>query len=181
MLPIGAPNTHLSNAVEQVIHTFKYHLISIISGVAPDFPRNLWYILIPDTEVTLNLLCQTTLEPSISAWAYFHGTFNYGATLIGSLGCNIIVHKNMGTRNSWDFCGTAGWNLGVALQHCQMVDTRLHLLHFHNIHQHCSRIFQYFDFEKWSFCRQYQGILNVLDEKYQSANEEGRGIRKEIL
>ena len=117
MLPIGAPNTHLSNAVEQVIHTFKYHLISIISGVAPDFPRNLWYILIPDTEVTLNLLCQTTLDPSRSAWTYFYGPFDYDATPLGTLGCNIIAHKKTGTRNSWDFHGTAGWNVGVALQH----------------------------------------------------------------
>ena len=31
--------------------------------------------------------------------------------------CNIIAYKKTGTRNLWDFHGTAGWNLGVALQH----------------------------------------------------------------
>ena len=52
-----------------------------------------------------------------SSWAYFHGPFNYDATPLGPLGCNIIAHKKTGTINSWDFRGKAGWNVGVALQH----------------------------------------------------------------
>ena len=35
------PHTHLSNAAERAIHTFKAHFLSILAGVAPDFPRNL--------------------------------------------------------------------------------------------------------------------------------------------
>ena len=69
--------------------------------------------------MNLNLLRQATLEPSRSDWAYFHGPFNYNFKLLGYLGCNIISHKKTVTRNSWDFCGTAGWNLGAALQHYQ--------------------------------------------------------------
>ena len=41
------PKTHRNNTVERDIHTFKAHFISIISGVAPDFPQNLWYLLLP--------------------------------------------------------------------------------------------------------------------------------------
>ena len=36
------PNTHRSNAAEHAIRTFKIHFLSILAGVAPDFPRNLW-------------------------------------------------------------------------------------------------------------------------------------------
>ena len=43
--------------------------------------------------------------------------FNYEATAIGTLGCDIITHKNTRTRHSWDFYGAAGWNVSVALQH----------------------------------------------------------------
>ena len=32
------PNTHWSNAAERAIRTFKAHFISILAGVAPDFP-----------------------------------------------------------------------------------------------------------------------------------------------
>ena len=94
------PNTHQSNAAEHSIHTFKAHFLSILAGVAPYFPRNLWELLLPQTELTLNLLRQANLNPSRSVWSYFHGPFNYDATPIGPLGCDIIAHKNTGTRNS---------------------------------------------------------------------------------
>ena len=51
-------NTHQINAEERAIFTFKSHFISILSGVASDLPRNLWDVLILQTEMTLNLLCQ---------------------------------------------------------------------------------------------------------------------------
>ena len=41
------PNTHRINAAECTICTFKAHLLSILVGVAPDFPRNLWGLLLP--------------------------------------------------------------------------------------------------------------------------------------
>ena len=111
------PHMHRSNAAEQAIRTFKAHFLSILAGVAPDFPINLWDLLLQQAELTLNLLRQATLDPSQSAWAYFHGAFNYDATPIGPLGCNIIAHRKTATRNSWDFRSAAGWYVGVALQH----------------------------------------------------------------
>ena len=63
-----SPNTHLSNTAEQAIHTFKAHFIAILAGAAPGFPRNLWDLLLPHMELTLNLLWKATLDPS-----YQHG------------------------------------------------------------------------------------------------------------
>ena len=111
------PNTHRSNAAERDICTFKAHFISILAGVDPDSPMNLRDLLLPQMEVYLNLLQQETLDPSRSAWAYFYGPFNYDATPLGPLRCNIMAHKKTGTRKLWDFCGTAGWDEGVALHH----------------------------------------------------------------
>ena len=111
------PNKHRSNAAECAIRMFKAHFLSILAGVAPDFPRNLWDLLLPQTELTLNLLRQATLDPTRSAWSYFHGPFNYDATPIRYLGCEIIAHKKTGTRYSWNFRSAAGWNVGVAPKH----------------------------------------------------------------
>ena len=69
------PNTHQSNAAERAIHTFKAHFLSILAGINPDSPRNLWDLLLPQTELTLNFLRQATLYPTRSAWSYFHGPF----------------------------------------------------------------------------------------------------------
>ena len=60
------PKTHRRNAAERAIRKFKSHFIDILAGVAHDFPRNLWDILLPQTEVTLNFLWQATLDPSSS-------------------------------------------------------------------------------------------------------------------
>ena len=110
-------NTHLINTAERAIRTFKAHFFSILTGVAPDFSRNLWDLLLPQTELTLNLLRQATLDPTRSAWSYFHGPFNYDAAPISPLSCDIITHKKTGTRHSRNFHGAAGWYAGVALQH----------------------------------------------------------------
>ena len=90
-------NTHRSNVYERAIRTFKAHFLSSLAGVATDFPRNLWNLLISQTELTLKLLRQATLDPTRYAWSYFHSPFNYDATPIGPLGCDIIAHKKIGT------------------------------------------------------------------------------------
>ena len=77
----------------------------------------MWDLLLPQTELTLKLIRQATLDPTRSAWSYFHRPFNYYATPIGALGCDIITHKKTGTRHSWNFHVAAGWYVGVALQH----------------------------------------------------------------
>ena len=41
------PDMHMRNAAEKSIITFKAHFIAILAGVSPDFPRHLWYLLLP--------------------------------------------------------------------------------------------------------------------------------------
>ena len=58
------PNTQQSNAAERAIRTFKANFLSILTGVAPGFPSILWDLLLPQNELTLNLLRQATLDPT---------------------------------------------------------------------------------------------------------------------
>jgi hypothetical protein len=73
-------HVHHCNAAKQAIQTFKAHFLVIIAGLPPAFPRYLWDLLLPQTELTLNLLCQSSITPSMSAWEHFNGPFNYNAT-----------------------------------------------------------------------------------------------------
>ena len=59
---------HRRNAAERSIHTFKAHFLSILAWIVHNYPKNLWYLLLPQTELTLNLLRQATIKPSIYAW-----------------------------------------------------------------------------------------------------------------
>ncbi len=47
---------HCQNRAEQAIRTFKAHFLSILAGVDPTFPPYLWDLLLPQAELTLNLL-----------------------------------------------------------------------------------------------------------------------------
>ena len=76
---------HRQNAAERAIQTFKAHLISILAGVADVLPRRHWDQLLPQAELTLNLLRQAKIKPELSAWTYMMGEFNYDATPLGPL------------------------------------------------------------------------------------------------
>ena len=66
-LDLVPPGAHRRNAVEVVILNFKAHFISIMSGVADDFPKEIWGWLITQAEVTTNLLYQSNATPTVSA------------------------------------------------------------------------------------------------------------------
>ena len=71
------PNVHQRNIAERAIRTFKAHFLSVLAGVDPNFPNFMWENLLVQTELTTNLLQQDTLNPSMSAWEYFNGAFDY--------------------------------------------------------------------------------------------------------
>ena len=50
------PHDHRRNIAEKAIQTFKNHFVSILCGVDEKFPMSLWDKLMPQAEMTLNLL-----------------------------------------------------------------------------------------------------------------------------
>ena len=102
------PHIHHRNADKRAIGTFNTHFLSILAGVAEDFPKHCWDLLLPQAELTLNLLCQSQVQPMISAYGCMHGPFDYNATPLGPLGCAVIIHKKNAQRHTWDFRGHEG-------------------------------------------------------------------------
>ena len=60
-------NVHRLNIAERLIRTFKAHFLAILAVVDPDLPKYMQDNLLVQTEITINLLRQTTLNPIISA------------------------------------------------------------------------------------------------------------------
>jgi hypothetical protein len=89
--------------------------------VDPDFLINLWDRLLPQAEVTLNLLWASRLHPQLSAAAHYHGLIDYNKTAFGSPDCKIITHEKPSQRRAWETHGQPGWSLGPAMHHyrCQ--------------------------------------------------------------
>ena len=98
------PDMHRRNAAERAIRTFKAHFLSILAGVAEDFPKHCWDLLLPQAKLILNLLRQSQVQPMILAYKFMQGPFDYNATPLGPLGCAVIIHKNNAQiRNAFCF------------------------------------------------------------------------------
>jgi hypothetical protein len=65
------PDMHCQNRAERTICTFKDLFLAILAGVDSPFLPYLWDLLLPQAELTLNLLRQATLNPRISLWEFF--------------------------------------------------------------------------------------------------------------
>jgi hypothetical protein len=64
------PHCHRRNATERAIRTFKEHFLAGLSSAEPYFPMHLWDRLLPQAEITLNLLRTSRLHPQLSAVAH---------------------------------------------------------------------------------------------------------------
>jgi hypothetical protein len=117
------PHCHRRNAAERAIRNFKEHFVAGLSSVDPTFPLHLWDRLLPQAEITLNLLRTSRLHPQLSAAAHFHGLVDYNKTYFAPPGCKIIAHEKPGKRRTWAPHGQHGYSLGPAIHHycCQNV------------------------------------------------------------
>jgi hypothetical protein len=120
---LAPPHCHRANATERAIRTFKEHFKSGLATVDPAFPIHLWDILLPQAEITQNLLRSSRLHPQLSAAAHYHGLIDYNNTTFGPPGCKIIAHEKPSQRLTWEAHGQPGCSLGPAMHHysCQNV------------------------------------------------------------
>ena len=82
------PGCRHQNAAEVAIRNFKAHFLSVLAGVVDDFPLHLWDRLLPQTEITLNLLRQSNATPTVLAYAHLSGPFNYNKLPLALMGCS---------------------------------------------------------------------------------------------
>ena len=110
------PHVHRRNATERAIRTFKDHFLTILAGVSPTFPKDQWDLLLPQAELTLNLL-RSSPSPMLSAWEHLFGRYDFNATPMGPVGCRILIHTKATVHRSWDFRSHDGYYIGPALAH----------------------------------------------------------------
>ncbi len=111
------PNNHRRNLAEQSIQTFKNHFKAVLAGVDDNFPMRLWDRLLPQTVLTLNLLHQSNVAPTVSAYQYIHGAFDYNRMPLGPMGCAVQVHKSNERRGTWADNAIDGWYLQTSPKH----------------------------------------------------------------
>ena len=113
------PHIHHRNSAERAIQTFKNHFIAGLASTAPNFPLSNWCRLLPQAELTLNLLRPSRLNPKLSAHAQLEGAFDFNRTPLAPPGTRVIVHEKPNQRRTWAPHGIDGWYIGPAMDHYQ--------------------------------------------------------------
>ncbi|KAL7485100.1 hypothetical protein ACHAW6_012618, partial [Cyclotella cf. meneghiniana] len=116
-LELVPPGCHCRDAAEVAIHNFKSHFLSVLAGVADDFPLKLWDKLLPQTEITLNLLQQSNATPTVSAYAHLNGPFDYNKMPLAPMGCRAHIHEKTDSRGTWAFHSVDRWYLSTSPEH----------------------------------------------------------------
>ena len=95
------PHVHLQNAAERAIQPWKNHFLEGMATLNPNFPIQEWDRLLPQRDITLNLLQSSRRQPNISAYAATFGNFNFNLNPIAPPGTCVLVHEKHGRITSY--------------------------------------------------------------------------------
>jgi hypothetical protein len=79
----------------------------------------LWDRLLPQAVLTLSLLQQSNIAPTVSAYQYIHGAFDYNKMPLAPMGRAVRIHERCEKRGSWAFNLIDGWYLHTSSEHYQ--------------------------------------------------------------
>ncbi|KAL7478905.1 hypothetical protein ACHAW6_004660 [Cyclotella cf. meneghiniana] len=88
------PGCHCHNIDKVAIQHFKSHFRSILAGIVDGFPPKLWNKLLPQAEITINLLRKYNATPTLS------------------------YTKKSDFLSTWAFHSIDVWYLGTSPEHC---------------------------------------------------------------
>ena len=112
------PNNHRANNAERAIQDGKCHLVATGGTAHPDFALDLWDLILPQVELTLNMLRPYKPDPTKSAYEGLYGSkYDFMAHPIAPLGTLVVIHEKPSQRASWDPHGVKGFYIGPALDH----------------------------------------------------------------
>ena len=115
------PHVHRRNAAERAIRTFKNHFLSVLATADPEYPVAEWDRLLPQAELTLNLLRPSRINPRLSSYHYLFGLFDFNKTPLAPAGTKVLVHEKSRQRASWANHGVEGWYIGPSMDHYRCV------------------------------------------------------------
>ncbi len=108
-----------NDAAEKSIQTFKDHFIAGLSSTNPSFPiAHCWDKLVPQANITLNLLCPSRLNPSLLTYHQIFGAFNYNKTPLAPPGMEVLAHSILPEdRRSFNPHAVIAYSVGPAMNH----------------------------------------------------------------
>ena len=106
---LDPPQIHRINAEERAIRTCKNYFISGLSTTNPDYPIRKWDGLIFQCITTLNLIRNSRVNTTLSAYPYLFLPYAFNRSPMAPPVTRVIVHEKTGSRISWGYHGTTDW------------------------------------------------------------------------
>ena len=97
----------------------------MLSTVDPTFPLDVWDLLLPQSELTINLLRSSSFCPHTSAWHALHGPYNFDHEPIAPPGMRVTCFETPLQRASWAPHGIDGYYVGPSFNHHRCFKVRL--------------------------------------------------------
>jgi hypothetical protein len=117
------PHNHRRNVAERAIQTAKGHIIANVLGCDPTFPLKEWHRIIPQMELTLNMLGPSNVRHTVSAHTYVYGQHDYNRMPLAPLGCATQCFAANTQRLTFGAHSMDSWYIGTSNEHyrCQKV------------------------------------------------------------
>ena len=93
-----------------------------LASIDPNYPIHEWDRLLPQAEITVNLLRTSRLNPNLSAYALLNGNFDFNRTPMAPPGTKVVMHTKPKQRSTWGNHGEDGFYTGPALEHYRCVE-----------------------------------------------------------
>jgi hypothetical protein len=91
-LQFTPPDMHRTNAAEKAIQTWKNHFLSGLASLPAEFPIAHWCQLIPQANITLNLLRASRMNLALSTQAAMHRCYQFEVTPMAPPGTKAFIH-----------------------------------------------------------------------------------------
>ena len=111
------PDMHHQNAAERAVRTWKNNFIVGLASLHPKFPSANWCRLIPQTKMTLNLICACRQNKALPAKTALYGELYFDAKPMAPPGTKAMIHENTGKRFLWAYHAIDAWYVGPAMLH----------------------------------------------------------------
>ena len=93
------------------------HFLSVLAGTAQNFTPSFWDRLLPQAEITINLLNHSNATPNVLAYAHLSGPFDYNKMPLATMGMSVQVHKRTDKRGTCAYHTVNRWYLMTSPEH----------------------------------------------------------------
>ena len=113
---------HWCNSAKKAIQTTQNHLKAILAGCDNSFLMHVWDRLLPQAELTCNLLHPVNINQSVSAYQYVYGNHDYNNHPHHPHCCKVQAFIDTKIWQSWEEKSKDGYYVGTSMKHHQTYD-----------------------------------------------------------